>query len=185
MLASRLSSSSPSSSSASLLLSSLESMSLRYEPSSEPIHITPLSPACPSLYRVPHPSCAPPRMPTSHTPPWRQPRGKWVVSLVNSHTNTTRIGWHLWEINLRFAPGLPPGWRTAGGGGVGRQASAACPHPSRRGRPRRKLADHKRILYGGRLRRKLIDHKRMLLLSRILFCRACLRAAHRTPAARA
>jgi len=20
------------------------------------------------------------------------------------------IGWHLWEIDLRFAPGLPPGW---------------------------------------------------------------------------
>ena len=43
-------------------------------------------------------------------PPWRQPRGKQMVSLVNSHTNATRIGWHLWEIDLRFAPGLPPGW---------------------------------------------------------------------------
>ena len=43
-------------------------------------------------------------------PPWRQPRGKLVVSLVNYHTNATRIGWHLWEIDLRFAPGLPPGW---------------------------------------------------------------------------
>ena len=43
-------------------------------------------------------------------PPRRQPRGKWMVSLVNSHTNATRIGWHLWEIDLRFAPGLPPGW---------------------------------------------------------------------------
>ena len=43
-------------------------------------------------------------------PPWRQPRGKLMVSLVNSHTNATRIGWHLWEIDLRFAPGLPPGW---------------------------------------------------------------------------
>ena len=42
-------------------------------------------------------------------PPWRQPRGKWMVSLVNSHTNATRIGWHLWEIDLRFAPGLLPG----------------------------------------------------------------------------
>ena len=29
-----------------------------------------------------------------------------MVSLVNSHTNATRIGWHLWEIDLRFAPGL-------------------------------------------------------------------------------
>ena len=43
--------------------------------------------------------------------PWRQPRGKWMVYLVNSRTNATRIGWHLWEIDLRFAPGLPPGWR--------------------------------------------------------------------------
>jgi len=33
-----------------------------------------------------------------------------MVSLVNSHTNATRIGWHLWEIDLRFAPGLRPGW---------------------------------------------------------------------------
>jgi len=33
-----------------------------------------------------------------------------MVSLVNSHTNATRIGWHLWVIGLRFAPGLPPGW---------------------------------------------------------------------------
>jgi len=33
-----------------------------------------------------------------------------MVALVNSHTNATRIGWHLWEIDLRFAPGLPPGW---------------------------------------------------------------------------
>jgi len=31
-----------------------------------------------------------------------------MVSLVNSHTNATRIGRHLWEIDLRFAPGLPP-----------------------------------------------------------------------------
>jgi len=31
--------------------------------------------------------------------------GKWMVSLVNPHTDATRIGWHLWEIDLRFAPG--------------------------------------------------------------------------------
>ena len=43
------------------------------------------------------------------TPPWSQPRGKSMASLVNSHTNATRIGWHLWEIDLRFAPGLPSG----------------------------------------------------------------------------
>ena len=42
-------------------------------------------------------------------PPWRQPRGKSMVSLVNSHTNATRIGWHMWAIDSRFAPGLPPG----------------------------------------------------------------------------
>jgi len=42
-------------------------------------------------------------------PPWRQPRGRWMFSFVNSHTHATRIGWHLWEIDLRFAPGLPPG----------------------------------------------------------------------------
>ena len=44
------------------------------------------------------------------SPPWRQPKGKLTVSSVNFHTNATRIGWHLWEIDLRFAPGLPPGW---------------------------------------------------------------------------
>ena len=33
-----------------------------------------------------------------------------MVSLVNSHTNATRIGWHLWEIDLRFTPWLSPGW---------------------------------------------------------------------------
>ena len=32
-----------------------------------------------------------------------------MVWLVNFHTHATRIGWHLWEIDLRFAPGLPPG----------------------------------------------------------------------------
>ena len=25
-------------------------------------------------------------------------------------SNATKIGWHLWEIDLRFAPGLPLGW---------------------------------------------------------------------------
>jgi hypothetical protein len=33
-----------------------------------------------------------------------------MVYLVNSHTNATRIRWHLWEIGLRFTPGLTPGW---------------------------------------------------------------------------
>ena len=35
-----------------------------------------------------------------------------MVSSVNSHTIATRIGWHMWEIDLRFATGLPPGWRS-------------------------------------------------------------------------
>jgi len=38
-----------------------------------------------------------------------------MVYTVNFHTNATRIGQHLWEIDLRFAPGLPPGWREEGG----------------------------------------------------------------------
>ena len=33
-----------------------------------------------------------------------------MVSLVNSHTNAAMIGWHLWEIDLRFGSRLPPGW---------------------------------------------------------------------------
>ena len=53
-----------------------------------------------------------------HSPPARGNPGairgnpgaiRWLF-LVNSHTNATRIGWHLWEIDLRFAPGLPLGW---------------------------------------------------------------------------
>ena len=35
-----------------------------------------------------------------------------MVSSVNAHTNATRIGWHLWEDDLKFAPGLPPGQRS-------------------------------------------------------------------------
>jgi len=37
-------------------------------------------------------------------------QGKIDIFFVNSHTNATRIGWHVWEIDLIFAPGLPPGW---------------------------------------------------------------------------
>ena len=33
-----------------------------------------------------------------------------MISLLNFHTNATRIGWHLWEIDLIFATGSPPGW---------------------------------------------------------------------------
>jgi hypothetical protein len=35
-----------------------------------------------------------------------------MVYQVNSHTHATRIGWHLWEIDFRFAPGLHQGWCT-------------------------------------------------------------------------
>ena len=36
--------------------------------------------------------------------------GKLMVFFVNYHTNATRIGWHVWDIDLGFATGLPPGW---------------------------------------------------------------------------
>jgi len=42
--------------------------------------------------------------------PWRQSTGNTIVSLVNFHTNATSKRWHLWEVDLRFASGLPPGW---------------------------------------------------------------------------
>jgi len=35
-----------------------------------------------------------------------------MVYLVNPHTNATRMGWHVWKIDLRVAHGLPPGWCT-------------------------------------------------------------------------
>ena len=46
-------------------------------------------------------------------PPWRQPRGKQMVSLVNSCSNATSQRWHLLETDLRFGPWLPPGWCTS------------------------------------------------------------------------
>jgi len=66
-----------------------------------------------SLPRAPPPRCWEGGGLNYCSPPLRQPRGKWMVSVVNSHRNATRIGWHLWEIDLRFAPGLPPGWCAA------------------------------------------------------------------------
>ena len=36
--------------------------------------------------------------------------GKLVVYLVSSRQIATRIGWHMWEIDLRFATGLLPEW---------------------------------------------------------------------------
>ena len=48
--------------------------------------------------------------PSSHKePPWRQPRGKWMVSLGDSHTKCSKR-WHLWEIDCRFALNSTPGW---------------------------------------------------------------------------
>jgi len=38
-------------------------------------------------------------------------QGQFDGFFSNSHTNATRIGWHLWDVDLRFAPVLPPGWR--------------------------------------------------------------------------
>ena len=42
-------------------------------------------------------------------PPWRQASGKLIVYVVNSHTNATRIEWHLWEIDLDLPLGYIPG----------------------------------------------------------------------------
>jgi len=33
-----------------------------------------------------------------------------MVSVLNSHSNAASRSWHLWEIGLIFAPGLPSGW---------------------------------------------------------------------------
>ena len=44
-----------------------------------------------------------------YQPPWRQPRGKEMVSLANSHTNATSKRWHLWEIDSRVALNSTPG----------------------------------------------------------------------------
>ena len=60
-----------------------------------------------------------------HAVLWR--RGKSMVSLVNSHTNATRIGWHLWEIDLRFASGLPPGWTKMRNPGCHRAVCSRAP----------------------------------------------------------
>ena len=49
-------------------------------------------------------------MAQARPPAWRQPRGKWMVSLVNYHANATSKRWHLWEINLRFGLNSTPGW---------------------------------------------------------------------------
>ena len=63
----------------------------------------------------------PPGVPTSGkvarvSPPWRQPIGKLMVSLVNSHTNAIRTGWHLWEVDLN----LPLGYLQGGKGWTAR-----------------------------------------------------------------
>ena len=45
----------------------------------------------------------------SGTPPWRQPRGKLKVSVVNSRSDATRFGCHLLEIDSSFTPASPQG----------------------------------------------------------------------------
>ena len=40
---------------------------------------------------------------------WRQPMGKWMVSLVDSHANSTSKRWHMWRIDLRFPLNSTPG----------------------------------------------------------------------------
>ena len=69
----------------------------------------------------------------SRHPPWRQPRGKWKVSLVNSHTNITSKRWHLCEMDLRFAfdyGGVPrngtAGRKGRGSSSLGFYASFTC-----------------------------------------------------------
>ena len=71
-------------------------------------------------------------VPAKFMPPWRQPMGKWMVSLVNSHTNATRIGWHLWEIDLKICPWVAS--RVAEDGGVGGQLAGGAGLLVRRGR---------------------------------------------------
>ena len=46
--------------------------------------------------------------PFPRTPPWRQPRDRWMFFSVNSHTNATSKRWHLWEIDSRFALNSTP-----------------------------------------------------------------------------
>ena len=38
--------------------------------------------------------------------------GAIFFKVVNCHLDVTSRRSHLWEIDLRFAPGLPPGWVT-------------------------------------------------------------------------
>ena len=75
-------------------------------PAAAPVPAAAVVSACPA--GIHHPQG--PSRKREQLPPWRQPRGKWMVSLVNSNSSATRIVWNMWEIDLRFAPELPPGW---------------------------------------------------------------------------
>ena len=68
------------------------------------------------------------RLPGPAKPPWRQPRSKRVVCLVNSHANATSKRWHLWEIDLKFALDSTPGW--------GKLRHPGCLQPHCKKRPR-------------------------------------------------
>ena len=82
------------------------------KPTSLTFHISLLEARDLALGRGSPPVCTEAHIFLSTTTPWRQLRGKLIVSFVHSHTNATRIGWHMWEIEIQFAPGLPPGWST-------------------------------------------------------------------------
>jgi len=77
---------------------------------------------------VPHTQLDNSRRVREADPPWRQPRGISMGSLVNSHTNATSSRWHVWEMDSRFALNSTPGW-----GGVRADAgppTARCHQPS-------------------------------------------------------
>ena len=65
------------------------------------------------------------------TPPWRQPRGKWMGSYVNSHTNAIWKRWPLWEIDRRFALNSSAGWFRRGLSSVPRQSRRCSPFSTR------------------------------------------------------
>jgi len=79
-----------------------------------------------------------------------------MVSLVNSHTNATSIGWHLWEIDLRFAPGLPPG-RV----GANTSLDSSLPKFARPNQTEKEL----RLLALRHLCRLIVSHQRLTDLS--------------------
>ena len=64
--------------------------------------------SCPRPWAAPRPRWSAVQL-LFFSPPLRQHRGTSMVYSVNFHANVNRNGSHVWEIDLRFAPGLPPG----------------------------------------------------------------------------